>query len=113
MVFESKRDMSSNDKFILDFDAYGFGLYNYSILTRDTYYVRLDTDTKSIVIYLYYTKDVFRLNKILQKGYKFNLSYIIDDAEVYNGLVVIEEVTLNLSKENNHQPTVILYCECE
>jgi hypothetical protein len=114
MIIESKRDIIENSRFEVDFKPIGFKLCNHESLNSNVSYIRLDTDQKLITIELFYTREVFKLNKLLQKGAKFNLKYItIKDGYknvVFNGNITVDDLTVNISKQLEVQSTVTLYC---
>jgi hypothetical protein len=111
MISESKHDILENNRFTVTFNGY-------DTLGHNTSYIKYDSELKQVFIELYYTREVFRLNKVIQKGRQFSLKYIVhseDESEseiVLNGTVVIDSLSFNLSRESNHQPTITLYCSC-
>lgn len=117
MIIESKHDILVNDNFEVNYISSKLDSNHSDILKNNTYHIMVNTESKSIIIHLYYTRDIFRLNKVLQKGCIFNLQYTVfnDDSikEIFSNKVTIENVSLDLSKENNHQPSVTLLCSYE
>ena len=105
MIYES------NSNFIVD---YGGGKFN--TLKDATLYIKLDTESKTVIIDLLYTRDVFLLNKALQKGLSFNINYMtVNESEHTNesrftGAIIISDLSFNLSTKEGHKPTVTLYC---
>lgn len=110
MIFESKYDILENNRFEVD-----FGCVEFNALKNSTSYIKIDTNLKLVIIDLLYTKEVFRLNKSIQKGLGFDLTYYIyDDNNIkikkFNDIVTISSISFNLSKNNDHQPTITLVC---
>ena len=105
MIYESNSD------FIVD-----YGDSKFNPLKDATLYIKLDTENKTVIIDLLYTRDVFILNKALQKGLSFNINYIaVNESECTNesrftGTIIINDLSFNLSTKDGHKPTVTLYC---
>ena len=105
MIYES------NSNFIVD---YGYSKFN--ALKDATLYIKLDTESKTIIIDLLYTRDIFLLNKALQKGLSFNINYmVVNESEHTNesrftGTIIVSDLLFNLSTKDGHKPTVTLYC---
>ena len=105
MIYES------NSNFIVD---YGDSVFN--ALKDATLYIKLDTESKTVIICLLYTRDVFVLNKALQKGLSFNINYMTvnesehTDESRFTGTIIISDLSFNLSTKDGHKPTVTLYC---
>lgn len=105
MIYES------NSNFIVDYSDSKFNALKYATL-----YIKLDTENKTIIIDLLYTRDVFLLNKALQKGLSFNINYmVVNESEHTNesrftGTIIISDLSFNLSTKDGHKPTVTLYC---
>ena len=105
MIYES------NSNFIVD-----YGDSKFNALKDATIYIKLDTEGKTIIIDLLYTRDVFILNKALQKGLSFNINYmVVNESECTNesrftGTIIISDLLFNLSTKDGHKPTVTLYC---
>ena len=105
MIYES------NSNFVVD---YGDSVFN--ALKDATLYIKLDTESKTVIICLLYTRDVFVLNKALQKGLSFNINYMtVNESEHTNesrftGTITISDLLFNLSTKDGHKPTVTLYC---
>ena len=105
MIYES------NSNFIVD-----YGDSKFNVLKDATLYIKLDTESKTIIIDLLYTRDVFILNKALQKGLSFNINYmVVNESECTNesrftGTIIISDLSFNLSTKDGHKPTVTLYC---
>lgn len=101
----------SNNNFIVD-----YGDKKFNALKDATLYIKLDTESKTVIIGLLYTRDVFVLNKALQKGLSFNINYMmVNESEHTNesrftGTTVISDLSFNLSTKDGHKPTVTLYC---
>jgi len=111
MIYESERDIANLNKFIID-----YGDHKFNALKEATSYVKLDTDNKTIVIDLIYTRGVLLLNKYLQKDLKFNLSYSLFNTtseSVFNNVITINDILFNLSTKDDHQPIITLYCTFE
>ena len=93
-----------------------YGGSKFNALKNATLYIKLDTESKTVIIDLLYTRDVFILNKALQKGLSFNINYItINEGEHTNesrftGTIVISDLSFNLSTKDGHKPTLTLYC---
>lgn len=105
MIYES------NSNFIVDYSDKKF-----NALKDATSYIKLDTESKTVIIDLLYTRDVFILNKALQKGLSLNINYMtvnesecIDESR-FTGTIVISDLSFNLSTKDDHKPTVTLYC---
>ena len=100
-----------NSNFIVD-----YGDSKFNTLKDATLYIKLDTESKTIIIDLLYTRDVFILNKALQKGLSFNINYmVVNESEHTNesrftGTIIISDLSFNLSTKDGHKPTVTLYC---
>ena len=113
MIFESRYDILLADKFEVDYVSNGFCLCNYDALKHNTSYIRFDTENNSVIIELFYVRDVFKLNKILKKGSTLNIKYTIfnDDHTVklipINGEVIIDDLQFSHSPDNR---TITLYC---
>lgn len=110
MIFESKYNILENNKFEVD-----FGCVKFSALKNSTSYIKIDTNLKLVTINLLYIKEVFRLNKFIQKGLGFDLTYSIYDEDnvkikKFNDMVTINSISFNLSKKDDHQPTITLIC---
>ncbi len=105
MIYESDSD------FIVD-----YGDSKFNALNDATLYIKLDTESKTVIICLLYTRDVFVLNKALQKGLSFNINYMtVNESEHTNesrftGTIIINDLSFNLSTKDGHKPTVTLYC---
>ena len=105
MIYES------NSNFIVD-----YGDSKFNVLKDATLYIKLDTESKTIIIDLLYTRDVFLLNKALQKGLSFNINYmVVNESEHANesrftGTIIVSDLLFNLSTKDGHKPTVTLYC---
>ena len=105
MIYES------NSNFTVD-----YGNSKFNALKDATLYIKLDTECKTVIICLLYTRDVFVLNKALQKGLSFNINYItVNESEHTNesrftGTITISDLSFNLSTKDGHKPTVTLYC---
>ena len=105
MIYES------NSNFIVD-----YGDSKFNVLKDATLYIKLDTESKTIIIDLLYTRDVFILNKALQKGLSFNINYMVvnesecTDESRFTGTIIISDLSFNLSTKDGHKPTVTLYC---
>ena len=105
MIYES------NSNFIVDYSDKKF-----NALKDATLYIKLDTESKTVIICLLYTRDVFVLNKALQKGLSFNINYMtVNESEHTNesrftGTIIISDLSFNLSTKDGHKPTVTLYC---
>ena len=105
MIYES------NSSFIVD-----YGDSKFNALKDATLYIKLDTESKTVIIDLLYTRDVFLLNKALQKGLSFNINYMtVNESECTNeyrftGTIIISDLSFNLSTKDGHRPTVTLYC---
>ena len=105
MIYES------NSNFIVDYGDSKFNTLKYATL-----YIKLDTECKTIIIDLLYTRDVFLLNKAIQKGLSLNINYItVNESECTNesrftGTIIISDLSFNLSTKDGHKPTVTLYC---
>ena len=105
MIYES------DSNFIVD---YGGGKFN--ALKDATLYIKLDTESKTVIIDLLYTRDVFLLNKALQKGLSFNINYMtVNESECtdesrFTGTITISDLSFNLSTKDGHKPTVTLHC---
>lgn len=105
MIYES------NSNFIVD-----YGDSKFNVLKDATLYIKLDTESKTIIIDLLYTRDVFILNKALQKCLSFNINYmVVNESECTNesrftGTIIISDLLFNLSTKDGHKPTVTLYC---
>ena len=110
MIIESSFESFLSNEFQVDYDPNGFNLYNSEGLKNNTSLVSLNTESKSITIELFYTRDVFKLNKLLQKGSHLELKYTHLNDVLFNGTITISNLSFNLSRENNHQPTITLYC---
>lgn len=88
----------------------------FNALNDATLYIKLDTENKTVIICLLYTRDVFILNKALQKGLSFNINYMtVNESECTNesrftGTIVISDLSFNISTKDGHKPTVTLYC---
>ena len=113
MIFESRYDILLADKFEVDYDSNILDICNYNVLKRNTSYIRFDTENNSVVIELFYVRDVFKLNKVLKKGSTFNVKYTVfnDDHTIkiipINGEVIIDDLQFNHSSDNR---TLTLYC---
>lgn len=105
MIYESDRN------FLVD-----YGDKKFNALNDATLYIKLDTENKTVIIDLLYTRDVFILNKALQKGLSFNINYMtVNESECTNesrftGTIIISDLSFNLSTKDGHKPTVTLYC---
>ena len=105
MIYES------NSNFIVD-----YGDSKFNALKDATLYIKLDTESKTVIIDLLYTRGVFILNKALQKGLSFNINYmVVNESEHTNesrftGTIIISDLSFNLSTKDGHKPTVTLYC---
>lgn len=105
MIYESDSD------FIV-----GYGDSKFNPLKDATLYIKLDTENKTVIIDLLYTRGVFILNKALQKGLSFNINYIaVNEGEhtnesIFTGTIIISDLSFNLSTKDGHKPTVTLYC---
>ena len=106
MIYES------DSYFIVD-----YGDSKFNSLKDATLYIKLDTESKTVIICLLYTRDVFVLNKALQKGLSFNINYITvnesehTDEPIFTGTIIISDLSFNLSTKDSHKPTVTLYCD--
>lgn len=93
-----------------------YGGSKFNALKDATSYIKLDTESKTVIIDLLYTRDVFVLNKALQKGISFNINYITvnewehTDESMFTGTIIISDLSFNLSTKDGHKPTVTLYC---
>ena len=105
MIYESDRN------FVVD-----YGDSKFNALNDATLYIKLDTESKTVIIDLLYTRDVFVLNKALQKGLSFNINYMTvnevehTDESRFTGTITISDLSFNLSTKDGHKPTVTLYC---
>lgn len=105
MIYESDRN------FLVD-----YGDKKFNALKDATSYIKLDTESKTVIICLLYTRDVFVLNKALQKGLSFNINYTTvnesehTDESIFTGTITISDLSFNLSTKDGHKPTVTLYC---
>ena len=105
MIYES------NSNFIVD-----YGDSKFNTLKDATLYIKLDTESKTVIIDLLYTRDVFILNKAIQKGLSFNINYMtVNESECTNesrftGTIIISDLSFNISTKDGHKPTVTLYC---
>lgn len=105
MIYESNRN------FVVD-----YGDSKFNALKDATLYIKLDTESKTVIIDLLYTRDVFILNKDLQKGLSFNINYmVVNESEctnesIFTGTIVISDLSFNISTKDGHKPTVTLYC---
>ena len=105
MIYES------NSNFIVD-----YGDSKFNVLKDATLCIKLDTENKTVIIDLLYTRDVFILNKALQKGFSFNINYMtVNESECTNesrftGTIIISDLSFNLSTKDGHKPTITLYC---
>ena len=105
MIYES------NSNFIVD-----YGDSKFNALKDATLYIKLDTESKTIIIDLLYTRDVFILNKAIQKGLSLNINYItVNESECtdesrFTGTIIISDLSFNISTKDGHKPTVTLYC---
>ena len=105
MIYES------NSNFIVDYGDSKFNALKYATL-----YIKLDTECKTIIIDLLYTRDVFLLNKAIQKGLSLNINYItVNESECtdesrFTGTIIISDLSFNISTKDGHKPTVTLYC---
>ena len=105
MIYES------NSNFIVD-----YGDSEFNALKDATLYIKLDTESKTVIIDLLYTRDVFILNKALQKGLSFNINYMVvnesecTDESRFTGTIIISGLSFNISTKDGHKPTVTLYC---
>lgn len=105
MIYESNRN------FVVD-----YGDSKFNALKDATLYIKLDTESKTVIIDLLYTRDVFVLNKALQKGLSFNINYmVVNESEctnesIFTGTIVISDLSFNISTKDGHKPTVTLYC---
>ena len=105
MIYES------NSNFIVD-----YGDSKFNVLKDATLHIKLDTENKTIIIDLLYTRDVFLLNKAIQKGLSLNINYItVNESECtdesrFTGTIIISDLSFNLSTKDGHKPTVTLYC---
>ena len=105
MIYES------NSNFIVD-----YGDSKFNALKDATLYIKLDTESKTVIIDLLYTRDVFLLNKAIQKGLSLNINYItVNESECtdesrFTGTIIISDLLFNLSTKDGHKPTVTLYC---
>ena len=105
MIYESDRN------FLVD-----YGDKKFNALKDATLYIKLDTENKTVIIDLLYTRDVFVLNKALQKGLSFNINYMtVNESECTNesrftGTIIISDLSFNISTKDGHKPTVTLYC---
>lgn len=94
----------------------GYGDSKFNPLKDATLYIKLDTENKTVIIDLLYTRGVFILNKALQKGLSFNINYIaVNESEhtnesIFTGTIIISDLSFNLSTKDGHKPTVTLYC---
>lgn len=106
MIYES------DSNFIVD-----YGDSKFNPLNDATLYIKLDTESKTVIICLLYTRDVFALNKALQKGLSFNINYMtVNESEhtnesIFTGTIIISDLSFNLSTKDGHKPTVTLYCK--
>ena len=106
MIYENDSD------FVVD-----YGDSKFNVLNDATLYIKLDTENKTVIIDLLYTRDVFILNKALQKGLSFNINYIaVNESEHtsesrFTGTIVISDLSFNISTKDGHKPTVTLYCD--
>ena len=105
MIYES------SSSFIVD-----YGDSKFNALKDATLYIKLDTKSKTVIIDLLYTRDVFILNKALRKGLSFNINYtMVNESECtdesrFTGTIIISDLSFNLSTKDGHKPTVTLYC---
>lgn len=105
MIYESYSD------FIV-----GYGDSKFNPLKDATLYIKLDTENKTVIIDLLYTRGVFILNKALQKGLSFNINYIaVNESEhtnesIFTGTIIISDLSFSISTKDGHKPTVTLYC---
>lgn len=105
MIYES------NSNFIVDYSDKKF-----NALKDATSYIKLDTESKTVIIDLLYTRDVFVLNKALQKGLSLNINYMaVNESECtdesrFTGTIIVSDLSFNLSTKDGHKPTVTLYC---
>lgn len=105
MIYENDRN------FIVDYCDSKF-----DALKNATLYIKLDTESKTVIICLLYTREVFVLNKALQKGISLNINYMtVNESEHTNesrftGTIIISDLSFNLSTKDGHKPTVTLYC---
>ena len=105
MIYES------NSNFIVDYGDSKFNALKYATL-----YIKLDTECKTIIIDLLYTRNVFLLNKVIHKGLSLNINYItVNESECtdesrFTGTIIISDLSFNLSTKDGHKPTVTLYC---
>ena len=93
-----------------------YGDKKFNALKDATLHIKLDTESKTVIIDLLYTRDVFILNKALQKGLSFNINYMaVNESECTNesrftGTIIVSDLSFNLSTKEGHKPTVTLYC---
>ena len=105
MIYES------DSNFIVD-----YGDSKFNALKNVTLYIKLDTESKTVIIDLLYTRDVFILNKALQKGLSFNINYMtVNESECtdesrFTGTITISDLSFNLSTKDGRKPTLTLYC---
>lgn len=105
MIYESDSDFIVN-----------YGDSKFNPLKDATLYIKLDTENKTVIIDLLYTRDVFILNKALQKGLSFNINYtVVNESEHasesrFTGTIVISDLSFNISTKDGHKPTVTLHC---
>ena len=105
MIYES------NSNFIVD-----YGDSKFNALKDATSYIKLNTESKAVIIDLLYTRDVFVLNKALQKGLSLNINYMTvnesecTDESIFTGTIIVSDLSFNLSTKDGHKPTVTLYC---
>ena len=105
MIYENDRN------FVVDYVDKKFNALNDATLS-----IKLDTESKTVIICLLYTRDVFVLNKDLQKGLSFNINYMtVNESEctnesIFTGTIIISDLSFNLSTKDGHKPTVTLYC---
>lgn len=105
MIYENDRN------FVVDYIDKKFNALNDATL-----YIKLDTESKTVIICLLYTRDVFVLNKDLQNGLSFNINYMtVNESEctnesIFTGTIIISDLSFNLSTKDGHKPTVTLYC---
>ena len=102
----------SNSDFVVD-----YGDSKFNALKDATLYIKLDTDSKTVIIDLLYTRGVFVLNKALQKGLGFNINYTVANKSEctnesrFTGAITISNLSFNLSTKDGHKPTITLYCD--
>ena len=105
MIYENDRN------FVVDYIDKKFNALNDATLS-----IKLDTESKTVIICLLYTRDVFVLNKDLQNGLSFNINYMtVNESEctnesIFTGTIIISDLSFNLSTKDGHKPTVTLYC---